>query len=363
MANQTHIHLAPHFFAGRERPLVEAGELSATLFQFDSGVAGLRLRNGQGELVMLPFQGQQIWSTTFGGRNLTMASMFDQPRPTQDYLGTYGGFLLHCGATAMGVPMGEDTHPLHGELPNATYTKAWLVLGADDAGEYIGLSGEYQHTLAFNYNYVAQPLVKLYAGANRCTIAMTVTNLKRTPMDLMYMAHINFRPVDNGRLIYSAPCTTESSRVRTSIPAHVQPTPAYLEFLQELQHHPEQQNVLAPGLPFDPEIVITFDYLADAEGWAHSMQVHPDGSADYVRHRPDQLDQGVRWICRTPDQQALGLVLPATAEAEGYHAEKAKGNVKSLAGGASFHCEMEAGWLSPAEAEATARHIDVILNN
>ena len=75
------------------------------------------------------------------------------------------------------------------------------------------------------------------------------------------------------------------------------------------------------------------DYLADDEGWAHSMQVHPDGSADFIRHRPEQLDKGVRWIYRSPDQDALGIILPATAEPEGYTAEKAKGNVKVLACG------------------------------
>lgn len=363
MRNQTIVQLAPTFFDGRNRSLIEHGELAATTFTYDSGVAGLSLRNSQGELVMLPFQGQQIWSATFGGRKLTMKSMFDQPWPTTDYLSTYGGFLIHCGATAMGVPMGEDTHPLHGELPNAPYQKAWVVLGEDDGGEYIALGGQYQHTVAFSFNYVAQPLVKLYAGASRCWISITVRNLKRTPMELMYMAHVNFRPVDHGRLVYSAPSIPESARVRESIPSHVRPTPEYLEFLKELQQRPEKHNVLAPDLPFDPEVVFTFDYLADAEGWAHSMQVHPDGSADYIRHRPDQLDKGVRWICRTLDQDALGLVLPSTAEPEGYHAEKAKGNLKILPGGASFHCEIEAGWLNPDEATAMTEKIQNILSS
>jgi hypothetical protein len=362
MRNQTTVHLSPHFFAAREQPILEHGELTAITFTFDSGVAGLRLGNSQGELVMLPFQGQQIWSASFGGRNLTMKSMFDQPRATTDYLSTYGGFLLHCGATAMGVPMGEDTHPLHGELPNAPFQRAWLVLGEDEGGEYIGLRGDYQHTVAFSFNYVAHPLVKLYAGATRCWIAIAIQNLKQTPMDLMYMAHVNFRPVDNGRLVYSAHCTPDTARVRKSIPSHVQPTEAYLDFLKTLQRHPEKHNLLAPELPFDPEVVITFDYLADAEGWAHSMQVHPDGTADYIRHRPNELDKGVRWICRTADQDALGLVLPATAEPEGYHAEKAKGNIRTIAPGGVYTCEMEAGWLSPAEVEAMEATIAGILD-
>ena len=360
MSNQTTLHLSPQFFSAREQVLLESGSFSAHTFLFDTGVAGLRLRNETAELVMLPFQGQQIWSATFGGRNVTMKSMFDQPRPTQDYLSTYGGFLLHCGALTIGVPAKEDNHPLHGELPNAVYRKAHIVLGEDAGGSYIGLGGEYQHTVAFTCNYVARPLVKLYAGANRCTIAMTVENLKQTPMELMYMAHVNFRPVDNGRLVYSAACTPETVRVRKSIPSHVRPTPQYLAYLQALQRDPQQHNVLRPDLAFDPEVVFTIDYQADKEGWAHTMQVHPDGSADYIRHQPAQLDKGVRWICRTLDQDALGMVLPATAEPEGYTAEKAKGHVRLLAGGHSFTCEMEAGVLSADEAEKMAVMIQEI---
>ena len=65
--SETRINLAPQFFTERERPLVEHGVLSASTFLFDSGVCGLRLRNELGQLVMLPFQGQQIWSAEFGG--------------------------------------------------------------------------------------------------------------------------------------------------------------------------------------------------------------------------------------------------------------------------------------------------------
>jgi len=355
------IDLFPEYFTLAERPFLQCGELSASLFRFSSGVLAVRLSNGRGELVMLPFQGQQIWSAQFDGRNITMQSMFDQPRPTQNYLETYGGFLIHCGATAMGVPMGADTHPLHGELPNAPYQQAWLVCGEDKRGEYIGLGGEYRYTVAFNHNYSATPVVKLYAGEARCTIGLTVTNLKRTPMEFMYLAHVNFRPIDNGRLVYSAHATPEHVRVRESIPDHVTPGPGYREFLQELSRHPEIHHLLKPGLAFDPEVVLTIDYLADSEGWGHTLQLYPDGSADYIRHRPQQLDKGVRWICRTPDQDALGMVLPATAEPEGYHAEKAKGNIKIIPAGGSYSVEIEAGVLTPDEAQQMVKHIEEIV--
>lgn len=355
------IHLFADYFSPAERPFLQRGELSASLFRYPSGVAAIRLGNSRGELVMLPFQGQQIWSAEFDGRNITMQSMFDQPRPTQNYLETYGGFLLHCGATAMGVPMGEDTHPVHGELPNAPFQQAWLVCGEDERGEYIALGGEYRHTVAFNHNYNAHPLVKLYAGEARCVINLTVTNLKRTPMEFMYLAHVNFRPVDNGELVYSAHATPEHVRIRKSIPDHVRPGPGYREFMDELEHHPERHHVLRPDLAFDPEIVFTIDYLADSAGWGHTMQLYPDGSADFISHRPEQLDKGVRWICRTPDQDALGMVLPATAEPEGYHAEKAKGHIKIIPAGGSYSVEMEAGVLSPAEAKVMAKHIETVV--
>ncbi|MGQ9553499.1 MAG: DUF4432 family protein [Anaerolineae bacterium] len=361
MTTETLVNLTPRMFAEKERVLIEHGPLSASTFLYDSGVCGLRLRSGLGQVVLLPFQGQQIWSAEFRNRNLTMKSMFTEPRPTTDYLSNYGGFLLHCGAATMGVPAQEDTHPLHGELPNAPFQKAWLVVGEDKQGPYLALGGQYQHIVAFNHNYLAEPLLKFYASSTLLDLSMTVTNMKRSDMELMYLAHINFRPVDNGRLVYSAPADPEHMKVRRSIPAHVRTRPGYREWLDELQQHPEKANVLRPELLFDPEVVFTINYLADEDGWAHTMQVHPEGSADYVRHRPSQLDKGVRWICRTPDQDALGMVLPATAEPEGYTAEKAKGNLKILPPGGQFHFNIQMGALTAEEARGVEAKVGRIL--
>jgi hypothetical protein len=362
MTSETVVHLQSGCFDGAGRQLVSHGELSAVTFTYPGGVAGLRLVNSRGAIVVLPWQGQQVWDAAFDGRTLTMKSMFDRPRPTREYLATYGAFLLHCGATAMGVPSAArgDTHPLHGELPNAPYDAAFVAAGTDDRGRYLAVGGEYRHTLAFTCNYAARPLVKLREGSAMFSISMRIENLKRTPMDLMYLAHVNFRPLDGGRLVYSAPCTTKTIRVRGA-PTHI-PVPAgHAEFLRELARDPGRHNVLSPGMAYDPEAVLYVDYLADGRGWAHSMMVHPDGYASCIRHKPSQLRHGVRWISRTADQDCLGIVLPATAEPEGYAAEKAKGNVGSLAGGSSVVFELEAGLLTPAEAEGEQAAIDAIL--
>ncbi len=355
------IHLRPEQFTEHPSPVVEHGPLRAVAFRFPSGVAGLRLENELGHLVMLPFQGQQIWSAHFRGRELTMRSMFDQPWPTQEYLRTYGGFLLHCGATRMGVPGPEDDHPLHGELPNAPFQEAWLEAGQDREGPYMVLSGRYRYTVAFTCSYDAVPRVTLHGNSSRIHVEMAVHNRKRTPMELMYLAHANFRPVDNGRLVYSARPTPEHVRVRRSIPAHIRPGPGYLEFLETLAQDPAQHHLLRPDRVFDPEVVFLIDYLADEDGWAHSLQLHPDGQADYVAHRPEQLPIGIRWISRTPDQDALGLVLPATAEPEGYTAEKAKGYVREIPSRGTWRCEYILGALPPEEAERIAATIQAIV--
>lgn len=353
----TKVSLDPRFFSEKKRPFLESGALKASLFLYDSGVAAVLLENGVSELVMLPFQGQQIWSATFGGRNVTMKSMFDQPRPTSDYLQTYGGFLLHCGFTAMGVPTDEDDHPLHGELPNAVFQQAWLVSGEDEGGAYIGLGGRYRHTVAFTDNYTATPLVKLYAGAKEAHVSLCCRNSKKTPMEYMYLAHANFKPVEGGRIVYSAKVTPQTVRVRRSIPGHISAGPEYLDFLDRLGERPEEHHVFDESMAFVPELVFSIDYDADDKGWAHTLQVHPDGGADYVRHRPDQLPVGVRWICRTPDKDALGLVLPSTAEPEGKSAEMAKGNVRELEGGGEWRCDYVLGTLDAAEVGAVEEKI------
>ncbi|RMR39368.1 putative cytoplasmic protein, partial [Pseudomonas savastanoi pv. glycinea] len=52
------------------------------------------------------------------------------------------------------------------------------------------------------------------------------------------------------------------------------------------------------------------------------------------------------------DQQVAAFVLPATCEPEGYRAELAKGNVRSLAPGASAEFSVTTGYLNATERRA-----------
>jgi hypothetical protein len=356
--SETVVGLRPEFFRPKERTFLQHGELSASLFRYDSGVEAVRLRNARGQLVLLPFQGQQIWEARFDERVLTMRSMFPEPRATRDYLGNYGAFLLHCGATAMGNPSREDTHPLHGELPNAPYGEAWIAAGADGEGLYLAVGGEYRHTIAFACDYSARPRVTLRAGRAVVPIAMDIRNRRKTAMELMYLAHVNFRPLDGGRLVTPAPATPQGMRVRTLVPTNLTPPAGYREFLQQLAADPGRHLLLRPEMPFDPEVVLLLSCAADQGGWVRSLMVHPDGWASYIGYAAGTLDHAVRWISRTPDQDCLGLILPATAEPDGYLAEKKKGNLKVLAAGQSMRFELEAGLLTPEQASAMEKRIE-----
>ena len=353
------VTLLPEHFSRAETVLASYAGLTASTFRYSTGVAGLRIDNGIGTMELLPFQGQQIWDATFNGRRLTMGSMFDEPEPTQEYLGTYGALFLHCGATAMGNPSPADKHPTHGELPNALYHSAELLIGEDEHGPFMGLSGRYRHAVAFTHNYVATPTVRLHAGSSKIHAEIEIKNLKGSPMDLMYLAHVNFRNVPGARIVDTVADDKTGYRIRSLLPPEETLTEEYKTLRKAALADPGLHKRLSGTQRIDPELVMAMDVAADPSGWSHALQVLDDGSADFISYRPDQLNHAIRWMVRNPDQEAFGLVLPATAEADGYLAEKAKGNLRQLATGESFRCQLVFGALDASEAAALEELIDV----
>ena len=352
------IDLYKTLFTEKEKSLCEFGEFTVSAFRYESGVAALRIKNSRGEIVVLPFQGLQVWRAAFDGRELTMRSMFEQPKDTRVYLETYGAFLIHCGITGLGAPGPADHHPLHGELPNAPMDSAWLNI--DEESGSVTVAAQYQHTVAFTTNYNATITTTMAAGSALLDVTVAVENLKQTPMDLMYLAHANFCPVDNGQLHYSANYSAQNVRVRQSIPGHVTPKPGYKEFIEQLAQDPTPHHSLKPGLAFDPEVVFEIDMNADAEGYGHALQEHPEGFSDYICYRPDEAPVCMRWICRTPDQGGLGVAFPATSGVEGYTTEKAKGRVVNLDGGEIWRIGMRMGHLTATETSDVIRTIKQI---
>jgi Domain of unknown function (DUF4432) len=358
----TNFNLTAVEFTRAETKLVSHGDIHVSAFSYASGVAALRVCNTVGEIIFLPFHGQQIWDATFYSRRLTMRSMFDEPVNSRNYLENYGGFLLHCGATAMGNPGVGDTHLLHGELPNALYHAANLSFGKDSEGHYIELAGQTRHTVAFAHNHICEPVLRLYEHHARMRMDFSVTNLKADAMDVMYLAHVNFKPVDGGRIVDTVPDEPRFFNIRDKVPEFFKPRLSHTVYVNALKTNPALHRDLTAGLAIDPELVMGLTFKSDADGFAHSMQVLPDGSADFISHKPSELAHGVRWITRTANQDALGLYLPGTAEADGYTAEKAKGHLVSVAAGQIFKCRYEFGALNAKEAAALKRHCEHTLH-
>ncbi len=347
---ETKTYLKESYFTEKETLLVASDPLKASLFVYSTGVKAVKIENGMGSLIMLPYMGQMVWRMEFLGRELTMKSIYDEPMPAQHVYGeTYGGFLMHCGLTAMGNPTAADTHLPHGELPIAKYQEAYLVCGEDEKGKYIGLGGTYSHKRCFELNYDFKPLVKLYEGKTNIEVTVSFTNNKDLPLEYFYLCHINHRPQDGARLAYSAPRKTII--VNHEVPENYNPemaakTNAYLD---KLDKNPGLMDAIgAEGQAYMPEIVFCCFYKADRDGRAYTMQVLPDGYSCYVCHRPEELPFGVRWIARTKDEDALGMVLPATGEHKGYLYCKAHHYEQYLPSGETVTYHMETGLQDPA---------------
>jgi hypothetical protein len=356
MSTVSTIPLYPEHFGGVERTLLESADFRVLAWSYPSGVKALALENSRGRVVVLPYQGQMIWSAVFDGCDLTMRNMFEQPRPSPTVIGTYGCFMFHSGLLRNGCPTPEDDHPLHGEMPCAPMDSAWLEVGEDAAGTFLRLGGEYEYVMGFGDHYRARPNVTLRPGSALFDIGMQVSNLAGKPMDLMYMAHMNYAYVEDGRFV--EPLGMARTRVRSSVPAHVKPTPQWSAYMDELTQDPSRLQTLSTPHLYDPEIVCFFDGVrADANGDAHFLLQHPTGPAFYTRYKPEQFDRAARWILHNADQQVAAFVLPATCEPEGYLAEKAKGNVRQLGAGESAQFSVTTGYLSAQEVQQVTREV------
>jgi len=347
-----YIALKKEFFSIRESEILKYNELRAVAFIYNTGVKAIKLINDIGYIIILPYNGQQIWDAVFEGRSLRMKSMFDEPKDVDFFLNTYGCFMMHCGAWRMGCPGPEDNHPLHGELPYAAYDTVEIIFGRDEKGEYIGITGAYSYDLAFSVHYTAKPVIKIYEKSSLIDISMEIKNRSGYPMELMYMTHVNFKPVVGGEIIQTLKWDPDHIVIRKTIPSHVKVTDNFLNFLGRLEKRPELSKVIKKEDEYKPEVAFFMNNPdVDNKGWSHFLQIHPDGSSDYIKYRPSQFDHATRWIMRTKDQEALGLALPATCDPEGYTAEKKKGNIKYIEEYGSVKFNLFAGYLNKEETQ------------
>ena len=352
------IELYREHFSRDTKTVLSVGALSAETFIYSTGVEAIRIKNGAGYAVVLPYMGQMVWDMEFFGHRGTMHTIYDEPMPCkQTYGESYGCFVMHCGLTAIGNPTAEDDHLPHGELPIAAYQKAYILFGEDERGRYIAVSGDYEHKRCYEYNYLFRPECRLYEGEGVMEITAHFENRKDMPLEYYYLCHINYRPEDGARLFYTA--KHENIKAHHEVPAGYIAEAATNAYLERLDKDASVMDLIDKDTQsYAPEIVFTCKYFADEKGDAHTMQLLPDGYACYVRHRPEELPFGIRWISRTEDEDALGMVLPATAEHLGKLYCKKMGYERFLKKGESITYHMSTGILTPDAADAMKKHIN-----
>ena len=345
------INLASFQFADKPTLLAEDGEFKVMAFRYSTGVAALRVSNSRGGFTILPWMGQMVWRCDFDGLELTMKSIYDEPRECSVcFEECYGCFIMHCGLTAMGNPASGDTHVGHAELPIIRYRDAYVEFGRDKSGEYVSVGGTAFYDKCFAYNYSFSPRVVLRKGAAKLEISATAKNLKDLPLEYYYLCHLNHRPVDGSKIV-------ESPLKRPPIVNHEVPDDYYKPWadatnawLAKLDRDFRAQSVVgAKGESYRPEIVNCYFHKADKSGWAFVKQVFPKERGKvggvYVKYRPSELPYATRWIARTEDEDAIGLCLPATAEHKGRLYCRAHGQQRYLAPGKSVAFHMETGVL------------------
>ena len=351
------INLKKSFFTEKEYTLAQHGCFTVTAFKYPTGVEALKVANDRGYFIILPFQGQQVWRAVFDGRELTMKTKFSEPVPTKEYLKTYGGFLLHCGVCAFGVPQADDNHPQHGETPNADYDEAYIEL----CDEYAAVGGSLYYDVSFVKSYTFSPKCTLYKNDTVLKISVTLENRRNETIDYMYLCHINFRPIDGAQLIYSADCK-DLKIFRSFKDTMPDDRRAKLtDYLERLEKEPElHHKVGGKDQIYDPEICFAlYGYKADENGRAYTLQYTDDGAC-YVSHPSEVLPVGIRWISRTGDEDSMGMILPATAEHMGYQNAKRRGEIKYLPPLGKLHFEIEAGWLTKEKADEVKRKIEKV---
>jgi len=345
-------------FHAEARTLARTDGLTVTGRRYPTGVESLTIGNARGRVEVLPYMGQMVWDAVFDGLRLTMGSQFDMPRLAPTIIGTYGCLAFHSGLLRNGVPAAADTHPVHGEFPTAPMDEAALEIGSADGTAFVRVTGRRDHIEGFGPHYRARPSVTLTAGSAMFDLGMDVENRSATPMELMYMAHVNFAWVPGARIDQSAPFSPDRTRVRAAVPAHVTPNPDYLALIAELADDPARMQVLDEPQRYDPEQVFYItDPGTDAEGIAHLLMRRPEGDGFALDYRPEEFPRLVRWVLVNGDTQVAAFALPSTCEPEGYLAEKAKGNVRLLAPAGRARFGVRLGYLTQSEAAARAAEI------
>lgn len=317
------INLFKSDFVEFEKELVKVKDITVITKKYPSGIESLTIRNSKGYVEVLPFMGQIIWDLNFNGHSLKLHNIFDMPRKANTIIDTYGCFAFHSGLLANGCPSPEDNHPMHGEFSVTDIYKAYLEVGEDS----VSIVSECDYCQGFGFHYVAKPKVTLGSNTSSIDIDLSVTNKTYIKMPLQYMCHMNYAYFDNAVITSNMP--DSAFKLRESIPAHVNPTPKWIEYndkLKELQKEGKTLSVLNEKAMYDPEIVFMADNLSEY-GEDACFEMKANDLTCFIEYKTKDFNSATRWIMFNEDLKVAAFALPATCRPEGAKAAQKAGTV------------------------------------
>ena len=360
----TRVSIRPDFFRDRPLELLSSGELRATAFLYETGIAGLRIENSRSSMVVLPYMGKQVWFVDFDGRRLSQKSMFDMPQDTTKFGDNYGGFLYHCGLNNVNGPAdGEADYPMHDVLPFARYRDAYVGVGENERGRYLAVGGTFVYRNSQELHWAYIPELRLYEGSTAVEMVATVENRRTHPLEYVWLCHMNWLGVDGSDFVYSCPVDEDHVQVvPTELGDDSPRAVAIREYSNRLVADPTIADTLDSSTQvYDPELCINYRYVADEKGWARAMQVMPDGDACYVAWDTAKAPYALRWFCRTGDEDGVGIALPSTGTCHSTAYQRAHGHFNTLEPGGTDTLHWWFGYLDADGAAAMQADIEKTL--
>jgi len=328
--------LEPSMFTEREHGILESSSFSINSFRYRSGVEALRIRIGRADFIWLPYLGQQIWDWCVDGKSLKFEGFIEEPSYDKNFLQNYGGFLIHCGMTAMGNPGPDDTHLHHGELPVARFDEAWIELTSKNAWENeLSLCGHIHWKVPFFTEYHCTSSLRISANGLRIRAEVQLANPTSRDLPYMYLAHINFGFAGADRILSTVPFDSSHAVIREDAVSSPFTDPSAIKKINQ-------------EAPYEPELVAILKH-SDIPKPVGSILLYNDGTARWVSQESPELDHHVVWITHNQDRGALGFHLPSTAGPTGYANEKAKGNIKYLSPTSSITLCYDCGFADKIE--------------
>lgn len=254
------------------------------------------------------------------------------------------GFLYTCGLSNVGEGCQEDGfyHYVHGNLKNipARNVCRETIWDGDDCD--VRIAGEVRDAAFFGRNLLLHREYRARIGEKRIFIEDRFENQGFAPEQLMLLYHLNL----------GYPILDEGTELIAPV-----------EREEALSEHTRRNDVnyarMIPPIDNNTEYLHALTLRSDADGRTLVAAYNESlGLGLYVRYNTDLMRYLIEWKCMSSGDYALG-VLPASCKPLGRAADRASGEMRTIAPGEVLHAKLEIGVIDgAAELDAIRSEIN-----